>query len=57
MYSKIDLCTGYHQLRFRKVDIPKTKFRMRYRHFEFTVMPFGLTNASTTFMGLMHGVF
>ena len=57
VYSKIDLCTGYHQLGVRETDIPKTAFRMRYGHFEFTVMPFGLTNASTAFMDLMHWVF
>ena len=55
--SKIDLCIGYHQLRFRDADIPKTTFRMRYGHFEFTMMPFELTNAPTTFMDLMHRVF
>ena len=57
MYSKINLCTGYHRLRVREVDIPKTTFRTRYGHFEFTVMPFGLTNAPTKFMDLMHRVF
>ena len=57
VYSKIDLCIGYHQLRFREVDIPKTTFKMGYEHFEFTVMPFGLTNALAAFMDLMHTVF
>ena len=57
VYSKIYLCTGYHQLRVRETDVPKTAFRTRYGHFEFTVMPFGLTNAPTAFMNLMHRVF
>ena len=52
VHSKIDLRTGYYQLRVREVDIPKTTFRMRYGHFEFTLMPFRLT-----FMDLMHKVF
>ena len=57
VYSKIDLHIGYHQFRVRETDIPKTTFRMRYEHFEFTVMPFGLTNALVAFMDLMHRVF
>ena len=57
VYSKINLCTCYHQLRVRVADIPKTAFQMRYEHFEFTVMPFGLTNAPSTFMDFMHRVF
>ena len=57
VYPKIDLRTGYHQLRVREADIPKTTFRKRYKPFEFTVMPFRLTNAPAAFMDLMHRVF
>ena len=57
VYSKIDLRTGYCQLRVRETDIPKTAFRTRYGHFEFRVMPFRLTNDSAAFMDLMHRVF
>ena len=57
VYSKIDLCTGYHQLRVMEVDIPNMGFRTRYGTFEFTVMPFELMNASAVFMDLIHKVF
>jgi hypothetical protein len=56
MFSKIELRLGYCQLQIKEEDIPKTAFKMRFKHYDFTILPFGMTDTPWVFISLMNGV-